>query len=224
MSNNKHLPKKNNLGAYEINLDDTSTDDVLADFEKAFKELDHEAKSSSQKLKRLSSSGIPNTPVKPSDSAREYSLNTRSSLQDHIDLNRDHANEESTNKHKSSSSTPEKSPAPADWMSSKAAPPTAPKTSQPPKSSAGELPSQKQQPKRLPPKPTEKPHTKEQMLEDLQDIMMAINCGSNELQKFQAGHPYLIAPNIYGVWSDTLKETSISLMREYQRLRNKDLG
>ncbi len=62
------------------------------------------------------------------------------------------------------------------------------------------------------------------MLDDLQSIMMAVNCGSNELQKFSAHHPYLIAPNIYGVWSDTLKETSISLLREYQRLRNRHNG
>jgi hypothetical protein len=78
--------------------------------------------------------------------------------------------------------------------------------------------------KRLPPKPTDKPISVEQMLDDLQSIMMAVNCGSNELQKFSAHHPYLIAPNIYGVWSDTLKETSISLLREYQRLRNRHNG
>ncbi len=220
MTKKDHLPQKNALGSYEINIDDVSSDDVLADFEKAFKELDEEAKNLTSG-KRVQSNQHQNEQSRHTeDSNKEYNLNIRYNLQDHIDLNQPGAKEPVAPKKSTDSSTT------PNWMQTTQAP--ALRSTDKPIASSQALPNSTPvrlaATKRLPPKPSNKPHTKEQMLEDLQDIMMAINSGSNELQKFQVGHPYLIAPNIYGVWSDSLKETSISLMREYQRLRNKDIG
>lgn len=211
MSKNNHLPKKNHLGAYELNIDDVSTDDIVADFEKAFKQLDQEAKT--RPTKGRASQDVIRTTPKPGDetAAREYTLNTRYTLQDHIEVHSEAPKE----REKDKSDTKTAKPGANDWLKQ-----TAPVSQK----STPAQPAAAEPKKRIPPKPTEKPHTKEQMLEDLQDIMMAINAGSNELQKFALSHPYLIAPNIYGVWSDNLKETSISLMREYQRMRSKDLA
>jgi len=60
---------------------------------------------------------------------------------------------------------------------------------------------------------------REELLTDLQEIMVAVNKANNELQKFQNDHPYLIAPNIYEMWKEELKETSMGLMKEFQRAR-----
>lgn len=60
---------------------------------------------------------------------------------------------------------------------------------------------------------------REDLLTDLQEIMVAVNKANNELQKFQNEHPYLIAPNIYEMWKEELKETSMGLMKEFQRAR-----
>lgn len=67
------------------------------------------------------------------------------------------------------------------------------------------------------------PPNPDRMLEEMQEIMVAVNKASNELHKFESAHPYLIAPNIYGVWKDGLKETSLGLMRDFQRLREMNL-
>ncbi len=53
------------------------------------------------------------------------------------------------------------------------------------------------------------------------DILSAINTSMNQLSKFEERHPYLIAPNIYRVMEDGLKESSLVMFREFHRLRER---
>jgi len=57
------------------------------------------------------------------------------------------------------------------------------------------------------------------MMEHFGEILTAINTSMNQLKKFEEKHPYLIAPNIFRVWEDGLKESSLVMFREFQRLR-----
>ena len=59
------------------------------------------------------------------------------------------------------------------------------------------------------------------MIERYSDILSAINTSMNQLGKFEEKHPYLIAPNIYRVMEDGLKESSLVMFREFHRLRER---
>lgn len=58
------------------------------------------------------------------------------------------------------------------------------------------------------------------ILTDMSDIMMAVNKSMQQLKRFEQSHPYLVAPNVFRVWEDSLKETSILMAREFRRLRH----
>lgn len=55
--------------------------------------------------------------------------------------------------------------------------------------------------------------------EELGEMLMAVNSAMNQLRKFEAKHRALIAPNIFRVWEDGLRETSTGITREFGRLR-----
>lgn len=63
--------------------------------------------------------------------------------------------------------------------------------------------------------------TPRQMIERFSEILTAVNTPMNQLKKFEAAHPTIIAPNVYRVWEDGLKEASLVLFREFSRLRQR---
>lgn len=62
----------------------------------------------------------------------------------------------------------------------------------------------------------------EDMLGEMTGVLTEVNRAINLLRKFEQAHPYLIAPNIFRVWEDGLRETSLMMTREYHRLREDD--
>ena len=70
------------------------------------------------------------------------------------------------------------------------------------------------------PKPAPKKENKPRdMMGEYERILTAVNKAMNNLRTFKRAHPYLVAPNIFGHWEDSLKETSLMMTREYQRIR-----
>lgn len=55
---------------------------------------------------------------------------------------------------------------------------------------------------------------------DFSEIMFHISRALHMLKKFRAEYPYLIAPNIFAVWEDNLKETSTTMLREFQHMKD----
>ncbi len=58
------------------------------------------------------------------------------------------------------------------------------------------------------------------VMTELSNILSNVNAALNGVQKFSADHPALIAPNIYRMWEDNLKETSTMMLREFTNLRH----
>ena len=58
------------------------------------------------------------------------------------------------------------------------------------------------------------------VINELSDILSAVNSAISQLKRFEEKHPYLIAPNVFRVWEDNLKETSSIMFREFHNLRN----
>jgi hypothetical protein len=59
-----------------------------------------------------------------------------------------------------------------------------------------------------------------QVLSELSDILASVNGALAAVKKLKAKYPYLIAPNITGMWEDNLQETATVMMREFHNLRN----
>ncbi len=92
----------------------------------------------------------------------------------------------------------------------------------------GKLPAVPPAPKAPPPPAEEEAdpepvdiHSPRVIMDRYSDILSAINTGMNLLGKFEERHPYLIAPNIYRVLEDGLKESSLVMFREFHRLRER---
>lgn len=64
------------------------------------------------------------------------------------------------------------------------------------------------------------PKTAREMVDDFEKIIMEVNKGIQQLRRFKARHPYLIAPNIYSHWEEGLKETGLTMVRDFQRMRD----
>jgi hypothetical protein len=58
------------------------------------------------------------------------------------------------------------------------------------------------------------------VMTELSNILSNVNAALNGVQKFSSDHPALIAPNIYRMWEDNLKETSTMMLREFTNLRH----
>jgi len=59
-----------------------------------------------------------------------------------------------------------------------------------------------------------------QVMTELSNILSNVNAALNGVNKFAADHPALIAPNIYRMWEDNLKETSTMMLREFTNMRH----
>lgn len=80
-----------------------------------------------------------------------------------------------------------------------------------PKKAAPEQP--KNSPALEPPK--SKPVTD---IEALRSILNRVDHAEQVVEKFRKDHPYLVAPNILGLWEVSLKETTVMLQRELDRI------
>lgn len=69
--------------------------------------------------------------------------------------------------------------------------------------------------------PSAAPATPQQIVARFSEILSAINTSMNQLRKFEANHPTIIAPNVYRVWEDGLKEASLVMFREFTHLRQR---
>ncbi|MEQ8820879.1 MAG: hypothetical protein RLY93_11595 [Sumerlaeia bacterium] len=58
------------------------------------------------------------------------------------------------------------------------------------------------------------------VFDELSDILSHVNTAANKLEVFKKKYPYLVAPNIFGIWEDNLKETATVMFREFHNLRN----
>ncbi|MCB2153925.1 hypothetical protein KQI84_03510 [bacterium] len=58
------------------------------------------------------------------------------------------------------------------------------------------------------------------IINELSEILSSVNTAVNQLKRFEEKHPYLIAPNVFRVWEDNLKETATIMFREFHNLRN----
>lgn len=58
------------------------------------------------------------------------------------------------------------------------------------------------------------------VMTELSNILSNVNAALNGVQKFAKDHPALIAPNIYRMWEDNLKETSTMMLREFTNMRH----
>jgi len=118
--------------------------------------------------------------------------------------------------------------APIDWSSAlqdleKEAAPEVKKAQQKiqPVSESAPAPQRAESPKPPPPpQPApEEPEEEKDLVADYTKILSSVNKAMDRLRKFRKAHPYLVAPNIFGHWEDSLKETSLMMTREYQRIR-----
>lgn len=57
-------------------------------------------------------------------------------------------------------------------------------------------------------------------MDELSEILSSVNSALNQLKKFEKKHPYLIAPNVFRHWEDSLKETATIMYREFHNMRN----
>ncbi len=55
--------------------------------------------------------------------------------------------------------------------------------------------------------------------EYLSEVLTSVNSAMNQLKRFETAHKAVIAPNIYRVWEDSLRETATVMTREFRRLR-----
>ena len=55
--------------------------------------------------------------------------------------------------------------------------------------------------------------------EELSEVLTSVNSALNQLKRFEADHRHVIAPNIFRVWEDSLRETATVMTREFRRLR-----
>lgn len=76
------------------------------------------------------------------------------------------------------------------------------------------------------PRPRREPRIREGLApaEELSEVLMAVNSAMNQLRKFESKHKALIAPNIFRVWEDGLRETATGVTREFGRLREQESG
>lgn len=58
------------------------------------------------------------------------------------------------------------------------------------------------------------------VIDELSEILSSVNSAVSQLKRFEMKHPYLIAPNVFRVWEDNLKETATIMFREFHNLRN----
>lgn len=58
------------------------------------------------------------------------------------------------------------------------------------------------------------------VIDEFSDILSNVNTALNALKKFETEHPYLVAPNVFRIVEDALKESSTILFREFHNLRN----
>jgi hypothetical protein len=72
------------------------------------------------------------------------------------------------------------------------------------------------------PRPPRKPPVIEEGTaapEYLSEVLTSVNSALNQLKRFETSHKAVIAPNIYRVWEDSLRETATVMTREFRRLR-----
>jgi hypothetical protein len=55
--------------------------------------------------------------------------------------------------------------------------------------------------------------------EYLSEVLTSVNSALNQLKRFETSHKAVIAPNIFRVWEDSLRETATVMTREFRRLR-----
>jgi len=55
--------------------------------------------------------------------------------------------------------------------------------------------------------------------DELSEVLTSVNSALNQLKRFESAHKNMIAPNIYRVWEDSLREAATVMTREYRRLR-----
>ncbi len=55
---------------------------------------------------------------------------------------------------------------------------------------------------------------------EFSEILFHISRALVLLQRFREKYPYLIAPNVFAVWEDNMKESSTTMLREFQSLKN----
>jgi len=53
----------------------------------------------------------------------------------------------------------------------------------------------------------------------LSEVLTSVNSALNQLKRFETAHKAVIAPNIFRVWEDSLRETATVMTREFRRLR-----
>lgn len=56
----------------------------------------------------------------------------------------------------------------------------------------------------------------------LQDICAKLGKAQGVLTDFVTAHPYLIAPNVYRMWEENMKETSVTIERQINNLRPRE--
>jgi hypothetical protein len=59
--------------------------------------------------------------------------------------------------------------------------------------------------------------------DELSEVLTSVNSALNQLKRFESAHRHVIAPNIFRVWEDSLRETATVITREYRRLREVDV-
>lgn len=93
----------------------------------------------------------------------------------------------------------------------KTPPPAAPMQHSPPAPAAAPQPV---------PAPAPAPEEDADLIGEFTGILMEVNNAANKLRRFEQQHPYLVAPNIFRVWEEGLRETSLMMAREFERLRD----
>jgi hypothetical protein len=58
--------------------------------------------------------------------------------------------------------------------------------------------------------------------EDLAALSAQSAAASEALMRFVTAHPYLIAPNVYRMWEENLKEVCVSIERQLNNARQKE--
>jgi hypothetical protein len=86
---------------------------------------------------------------------------------------------------------------------------------------AGSQPPTKPAPKSVPPQPAKAKQRQNPLLEDLEAVMAKIQKAEDSLATFVAAHPYLIAPNVYRMWEENLKESRLAIERQARLLRQR---